>query len=62
MVSVNTTVLDRPKTQDYILTNVLRCDFLIQPHYICIVTSDSYGVTSFLFMRINYVKIIFNIR
>jgi len=61
MISIKTTVLDRPKTQDYILTDVLQCDFIIQPHNIPIVTSDSYGVISFLFMRINNANIILNI-
>ena len=47
MFSIKTTVLDRPKTQDYMLTDVLPCDVIIQPHYIRFVTSDSYGVMSF---------------
>ena len=61
MISINTTVVERPKTQDYILTDVLPCDLMIQPHNIRIVTSDAYRVISFLFMRINEAKITFNI-
>ena len=58
MISINTTMLERPKRQDCILTDVLRCGFKIQSHNFRTVTSVSYGVVSFLFMRIN---IIFNI-
>jgi len=58
MISIKKTMLEKPKTQDYILTDVLRCGFIIRPHNIRLVTSVSYGVISILFMRIS---IIFNI-
>jgi len=61
MISVNTAVVERPKTQDYTRRDALRCYFIIQPHNIPIVTSDSFGVISFLFMRIKVANIILNI-
>jgi len=61
MMSKNTTTLDRPNTQEFILTDVLRCDYIIQPRNIRTFTSDSYGVISFSFMRITDANRIFNI-
>ena len=53
MISINKTKLDRPETQDYILTDLLQCDSTIQLHNIRTVTPVFYGVISFFFVHAN---------